>query len=34
MHTDLYQLTRMAGYVEAGLHDERATFERFIFSTI
>lgn len=30
LHTDLYQLTMMAGYVEAGLHADRATFELFI----
>lgn len=30
LHTDLYQLTMIAGYVEAGLHDRPATFELFI----
>jgi nicotinate phosphoribosyltransferase len=30
LHTDLYQLTMMAGYLAGGVHRHRATFELFI----
>ncbi len=30
LHTDLYQLTMIAGYVAGGTQDHRATFELFI----
>jgi nicotinate phosphoribosyltransferase len=30
LHTDLYQLTMIAGYLAGGIHDHRATFELFI----
>lgn len=30
LHTDLYQLTMIAGYVTGGVHNQRSTFELFI----
>ena len=30
LHTDLYQLTMIAGYVAGGVQNQRSTFELFI----